>query len=193
MRAAFAYPPVGEQGQVDETVVTEDISQTDPGALAKLMMLGSGQVRAWRPEELEAVYRHQMSAVVQFDLAGLGQGPAGRLSTLSASEGLLVRSFADLFQHPNPPIELLVLTKQFAKASIDHPDGALPGEVAKVLYFVSIAVALVRCGQRITQLDDQALRLGIEGAIARPWVDEPIRAILRDGLNAIGSREGLSP
>jgi len=192
MNAGIAYLLPGKT-QSGNAVVTEDTSHTDPGALAELMKSGSNQVRAWRPEELGAVYRHQMSAVVQFDLAGLGEGPARRLATLSSSEGLLVRSFADLFQHPNPPVELLILTKKFAKASIGHPDSALPDEVAKVLYYTSIVVALVRCGQRITQLDDQTLKLGIEGAISRPWVDEPVRAILREGLQAVESRQGLAP
>ena len=184
MTAEFTYLQQG--ALVSERRMTNyDLSKTDPGTLAKLMTLGNEPQRIWRPEELAVVFSHQMAAVVQFDLAGLDEGIGAKLMTLSAAEGLLVRSFADLFQHSNPPIELLILTKQFAKANINHPDSSLPREVAKVMYYGSIAVALVRCAQRITELDDCSLRQGVEWAIAQTWIDEPTRAVLREGLDRL--------
>ena len=147
----------------------------------------------WQPEELGAVLRHQLSSVIQFDVGGLDPGCAGRLRALSDAEGLLVRSFLTLFQHPCPPVELLELTKQFAKACKNHPDSPLPSEVAEVLYLLSIVVAMVRCGRRITALDDRALRQSVTWALTQNWIDPDTRSILQQGLNALAGEETKSP
>ena len=72
-----------------------------------------------------------------------------------------IRSFDDLLHHPHPPVELLTLTKQFAKAMVEHPESPLPREVGRLLYFASITVALIRCGQRISDLDNASLKAGL--------------------------------
>ena len=79
---------------------------------------------------------------------------------MSEAQGLLLKSFADLFHHPAPVIELLELAKDFAKANMDHPESGLPGEIAATLYYTSIAAALVRLDARISQLADADLQRG---------------------------------
>jgi len=165
--------------------VSPGIRDSDPRLLARLMDVGAGPGRLWQPGELGAVFQHQLSAVIQFDLGGLDQSLANRVRNLSAAEGLLIKSFRDLFCHPHPPVELLDLTKDFAKACKNHPDSPLPGEVASVLYFLSIAVAMAKCGARISQLDDDSLRTGLEWASGQPWLDEQTRNLLVEGLNAL--------
>ncbi len=85
-----------------------------------------------------------MSAPILVDLGGYDPATAVRLKNLSDAQSLLLKSFLDLFHHPVPPMELLTLTKDFAKANMDHPDSSLPNEVAAALYYTSIAAALVR-------------------------------------------------
>jgi len=167
-----------------------DIDKADPALLSKMMGSGLGDQPVWQPEELAAILRHQMSAAVQFDLGALDAGLAGRLSKLSSSQGLLLKSFADLFFHPHPPLELLRLTKEFAKAHKNHPDSPLPDEVATLLYFLSIVAARVRCGERITQLDDEALGRGIKRLLAQAWIDEKTRALLLEGLACLKGKAG---
>ncbi len=145
------------------------------------MDLDSGPMRIWLPEELGVILQHQMSAMVQFDLSSLDSSIASKLSNLSTSQGLLLKSFDDLFHHPNPPIELLILTKDFAKASRNHPDSALPHEIAMVLYFLSIVVALIRCKQRITQLNDNSLHQGVQWAISQEWLDKKTQNLFKEG------------
>lgn len=141
--------------------------------------------RIWRASELGAVLSHQLSAPVAFDLGRLDAGLAKELRVASAAKGLLLRSFNDLFQHPCPPVELLSLVKDFAKRHLAHPASPLPPQIARVLYFVSISVALARCGRRITRLDDARLRSGIEWAMAQPWVGESTKGLLSQGLDAL--------
>lgn len=167
---------------------TDHVNKTNPQILARILGAADAD-RPWRREELGAILRHQLSAPVEFDLTSLGRGVARKLKMLGSTSGLLLNSFDALLHHPNPPLELLLLTKQFAKANRDHPDSPLPREVATVLYFASITVALIHCGERITSLDDEPLRRGIEWAIALPWIDSRTRALLQQGLEHLEIRE----
>src|SRR5580698_754730 len=95
------------------------VFQRQPKSLAALLEASGERGRLWRPEELGAIFRHQMSAPVLVDLGGYDPGTAGRLKTLSDAQSLLLKSFSDLFHHLAPPLELLELTKNFARANID--------------------------------------------------------------------------
>jgi hypothetical protein len=162
------------------------VTSASPASLATFFETRDDPARVWRPEELQAIYRHQMSAALQFDLGAEDPALGPKVKALADAQGLLLKSFQDLLYHPNPPLELLKLTKDFAKRHQERPDSPLPREIATVLYFASIAVAMLRCGQRITTLGDAALRKGFEWVLARPWVDERARELMRDGIKALG-------
>jgi hypothetical protein len=153
-----------------------------PKALAALLAAREEHGRLWRPEELAAIFRHQMSAPVMVDLGGFDAPTALRLKTLSEAQGLLLKSFGELFHHPAPPVELLELTKDFAKLNLDHPDSTLPSEVAAALYYTSIASALVRLDTRITQLKDAELRRGLRWTREQPWTDPETKDLAAKAL-----------
>ena len=149
-----------------------------PKSLAALLRSSAEGTRLWRPEELGAIFRHQMSSPILVDLGGYDPGVAARLKRLSEAQNLVLRSFSDLFQHASPPLELLELTKNFAKANLDQPESGLPSEVAAVLYYASIAAALVRLDKRITQLPDAELRKGLLLVQGQLWLDAPTKELL---------------
>jgi hypothetical protein len=153
--------------------------------LATLMATGEEHAKLWRSDELAAIFRHQMSAPMLVDLETFDSRTATRLRTLSEAQGLLLKSFADLFQHLAPPIELLELVKDFAKANMDHPESALPGEIAAALYYTSIAAALVRLDARISQLSDADLQRGLRWTIEQAWLDEKTKELLAKALEKI--------
>jgi hypothetical protein len=153
-----------------------------PEALAALLNSGSENARVWQPDEFAAIFRHQLSAPVFVDFARMPKGAAAKLKRVSDAQGLLLKSFSELFHHPVPPIELLEMTKDFAKANMDHPESALPGEVATALYFASIAAAYVRLGARISKLSDQDLRAGWLWTRDQGWIDEKTKALLAEAL-----------
>jgi len=154
--------------------------------LAALMATGGERAKLWRPDELAAMLRHQMSAPMLVDLGGFDARTATTLRTLSEAQGLLLKSFSDLFHHPAPPIELLELVKNFAKSNLDHPESGLPGEIASALYYTSIAAALVRLDTRITQLKDADLRRGLRWTKEQPWVDEQTQQLMAKALEKLG-------
>jgi hypothetical protein len=154
-----------------------------PGALAALINSGSENARLWRPDELAAIFKHQLSAPVFVDLGQLSKGAATKLKQISDAHGLLLKSFSELFHHPAPPIELLELTKDFAKANMDHPESALPSEIATALYFTSIAAAYVRLGTRISRLGDDDLRRGWLWTRDQGWIDEKTKTLLIEAIS----------
>lgn len=159
-----------------------------PKSLAAFLAAGAERARLWRPDELKAIFQHQMSAPILVDLGGFNAAVAARLKTLSAAQGLLLTSFLDLFLHEHPPVELLSLTKDFAKANMDHPESSLPDEVAGVLYYAAIAAALARRDERISQLSDAELRRGLGWASEQAWVDARIRQLMLDAINKLPPR-----
>ena len=161
------------------------LAKSPPKSLAAFLAAGEERARLWQPEELGAIFRHQMSAPILVDLGGLEPAAAARLKTLTQAQSLLLTSFQDLFVHPVPPIELLTLTKDFAKSNMDQPDSSLPNEVAAVLYYVSIATAWVRLDKRISQLGDAELKRGLEWAKGKPWVEPQIQVLLDEALQKL--------
>jgi hypothetical protein len=163
------------------------MAKSEARSLAAFMAAGAERARLWRPEEIAAIFRHQMAAPILVDLAGFDPVTAARLRTLSDAQSLLLKSFADLFHHPAPPLELLELTKDFAKANMEPADSPLPGEVAAALYYASIASALVRLDRRISRLNDAELRRGFLWTKERAWMDGQTRQLLDEATQKISA------
>ena len=170
----------------------QEIFNSRPLWLAQLMAVDGGDQGLWQPEELAAMLQHQLSAPLEFDFSYLGREATQRLELLCSAQGPPIATFGDLLHHPSPPVELLAMTKEFAKACRTRSDRLLPGEIAALLYLLSIVVARTRCGRRITKLEDDALRHSLDWALQQPWVDQSTRALLHEGGQILGGRETQS-
>jgi hypothetical protein len=168
------------------------LSKSAPKSLAALMAEGAEHAGLWRPDELGAIFRHQLSAPILVDLGGMDSAAAGRLKLLADAQTLVLKSFSDLLLHPAPPLELLSLAKDFAKANMEHPGSSLPKEVAALLYYASIAAALVRRDERISRLNDAELARGLGWAKDQPWVDKQIQQLLVQALNKLSNADAGS-
>jgi hypothetical protein len=165
-----------------------------PKSLSALLAAGEERARLWRADELGAIFRHQLSAPILVDLGGFDSANAGRLKMLAEAQNLLLKSFSDLLLHATPPVELLRLSKDFAKANMDHPDGSLPKEVAAVLYYASISAALLRLDERISQLKDAELERGLRWARDQHWVNKQIQQLLAEAIEKLdGAGAGSAP
>ena len=164
----------------------EEVRRADPHALSRMMDLDAIGAPNWRPEELADILRHQLSAPLLFDLKRLGGDEGRRLEDMTRGGGPRLESFGDALHHPSPPVELLRMIKDFTKSSRTQPDGPLPADVATLLYYAAIGVARLRCGVRITELDDQRLRRGLSWAVAQPWADEATKRVLNEAVSAVG-------
>jgi len=139
----------------------------------------------WSADDLRDIFSHQWTAPLALDLGALGEAQAGRISALASAKGLLLKSFGDLLRHENPPLPLLQLTKDFAKRCLNSPLSTVPHDIARALYFTSIAAALDRCGCRITTLGDKEIAEGISWSLSRDWLVEDAAKVLSSGLTAL--------
>jgi hypothetical protein len=170
--------------------LSHDLSDTRTDHLAELLKTSGQGGPGWCPEDLAAILRHQLSVPITCDLKHLSPDRTQELCNLASSQGPPLESFADLFLHPHPPVELLESTKAFAKDHRGRPDSPLPSEVATMLYYASIAAGISRCGRRLTRLNDTALREGLIWAGRQAWIDQRMRRLFEDALGRISS---LSP
>lgn len=153
-------------------------SHTKPQFLARLLdaEAGSGE---WSVDDMAAILRHQLSAPLRGDLSATNPH-AGKTFDKISRIGPPPATFGELFAHPHPPLELLELAKDFGKALRRDASCGVPAGVATVIYYASIVAARLRCGKRISDLDEAALRRGVNWALAQPWLDAATRAMFEE-------------
>jgi len=162
--------------------------------LATLLASCDDTVHVWKPDDLAAILRHQLSLRPETDFdTYVFQGTPRRQVDTARSAGF--DTYLALFQAKQPPIDVLRRVKDCAKSAVRDPNAPLPDDVATVIYFVAIAVALAAHGQRITRLADDGLRWGFQWSLKQAWLADSLRPLLARGLAALGgdAAEGRRP
>jgi hypothetical protein len=159
-----------------------DIQRTSRRQLARLWQCDTDAVAAWHPEDLAAMLKHLLASRLADVLHEFDPRWSETTRQCEAAYGDQVNTLGELFQIPQPPLDLLHLVKRYSKRAGN--DEWLPVDVAAVLYAAAIAAGLVRWGQRITSADDHALRSKLAWAASRAWIDADTRALLEASLQA---------
>jgi len=129
--------------------------------------------------QLSRLWQDQIEAPIRFESKFLTPAMTSKLVESAARGVPIPDRFSTLFTRADPPVELLEYAKALAKAVRHRPDSPAD-KVATVLYYCAIAAALVRCGRRITELDDAALAFGIKWVLEQNWIDTPTRRLFDD-------------
>ncbi len=161
--------------------MTPNLTNTQPAVLGSILARDPF-TETWSDAELGAIYEHQLGAPLAFDLSNLSPDAQTSAIVSRQSSAAPLETFADLLNHPHPPLELLQYVKEFSKASQSSPDHPLPGDVATVLYFATILIARLRLRQQISQVDNAALDKALHWCLARPWLDAATRSLFQQGL-----------
>jgi hypothetical protein len=187
---------MSDEAETRFTPAMQMVPSGDRELLAGLMSLAGAQAPAvanasqdasaatWTDSEMAAIWRHQLDAPLAVDLGGIS-ADAGATVTMHAQPnrtGRELRSFGDLIGHPRPPLELLQLAKEFAKAQRYAAQTDFPVETALVIYYASIVLALLRTGRRITEMTDADLRRGIAWSLRQQWLDAKTQALFEEAL-----------
>jgi hypothetical protein len=164
-----------------------DIRQSDPRRLAEIIDLDPSPQRIWREDEYGPIFQHQLSVVLDL---GESAAPAHELAAApgpspEASAPSTVATIGQVL-FDRSTVAQLVAIKDFAKANASHPDSALPHDVAEGLYYLAIAVGMVRHDQRLTRLANPDLSAGLRWALSRPWMDARSCAVLQKALQEVG-------
>lgn len=133
--------------------------------------------------EMGEVFRHFLQTPVEAVLADSADGLIDSAATPPRSGH--ATTFAQLISSDAPSIDLLQRVKRFAKLAMGSDEGDLPREIAGVVYFGAIAVALVRARTRITSLSDRELRDALQWASRRSWLTESIKELFVLGLQRL--------
>jgi len=70
------------------------------------------------------------------------------------------QSVGELLSSAHPSLDKIRELKEYARALALNTSETLPTEIASALYYLAIAAALVRCGERITKSSNSVLRRG---------------------------------
>jgi hypothetical protein len=135
---------------------------------------------AWTADDLTSIWRHQLSAPLALDLSIIAPDAQATVTSLCAP--LSIKSLADLLAHPSPPLEVLRMVKDLSRTQSSQPETAYPDQVAVALYYLAIALGLVRLGRRISAMDDARLCGGMEWVMQQRWLDQATRDIAGKGL-----------
>jgi hypothetical protein len=173
----------GEQPEQHMLNLCTEVFETEPQRLVSLLDLdlGSSDVRYCSEGELGAILRHQLAAPLAADLAN------PRCVMVLAGRAGDAMTFGQLLQAPCPCLELLHGVKEFAKLHLAQSRRLLPYEVARVLYYASVLVARLRCGERISSVSDARLREGLEWAREQPWLERWLAELFGEGEERLGS------
>jgi hypothetical protein len=171
---------------VHEFDSTSAVQNSDAGHLLRLLDVSEQTSTRWSSADAEAMFQHQLLASLDFDLSGEaahGATTVAALKDLPGAEKAGITTFGKLFTHLTPPISLLKLSKDFFKRTAKmHPKDSAEHQVAYLYYLLSVVVARLRHGKRITDLSDLELLKGVEWASKQTWVDDQSRNLL-NGLS----------
>lgn len=158
-----------------------DFPPDTPRRFARLLRLTEQADEPWAAGDLAAIWRQE----VQRFPDGLGQNddnPSPRKFGADGGPGsTTVGTWSHLLSHPEPPIELLRQMKDFAKSRRHASSDAFPKDIARVLYFVSILLALMRCHRPISRLSKAEVLRGVEWSLAQRWLDPETLTVLTQG------------
>jgi hypothetical protein len=143
----------------------------------------------WSADELATMLRHQLGSPIRIDVEKMSAELLARFDqAVSGVSNAGTISFGVLFDARQPNVKLLQVVKDFAKQSISKKDGSLPEELGAVLYYASICTALLRCnGQRISGLDNDTLKDGLNWSIAQPWLDASLATLFGATLKVLSA------
>jgi DNA-directed RNA polymerase specialized sigma24 family protein len=164
---------------------TADTGRADPCLLVGMIDLGADA-----STDLQEAFDNALAVPLLLVVTPVDAAQAGSLKAWVENEGAEVRNLGDLLRCPEVPVELVNLVKQHAKRC--RREETVPSRVGMALYYASIAVALVRCGERISKHEDQALRDGFQWVADQPWVEETMRELCREAYTRLGGGGGLS-
>jgi hypothetical protein len=170
---------------------SELVTSSTPEQISKLLQLDQATPEQWRPEDLRAMVRHQMSAPLEFDL---GTVKLSQLDQKTGAESLTdaarsdIKSFGDLLQSDRPPLELLKLSQKFFKQNVAASSkGSMEQKIAYLFYLLSIVAARTRLEVKTSKLSDKELLNGIQSMVNGTWIDDQVRELLEDGRRRITS------
>ncbi len=117
----------------------EAMARSEAKGLAAFLQAGAEQGRLWRPEEVAAIYRHQMTAPILIDLGRVRPIGGRAAAELERRAEFIAAEFRRFVPAPGAAPGIIGADKGFCEGEHGPTGSVLPGEVAGALYYESIA------------------------------------------------------
>ncbi|MBP62265.1 MAG: hypothetical protein CMJ62_12165 [Planctomycetaceae bacterium] len=163
--------------------------QLDLGAiqrLAGLLNWNEDEHSPWSHEQLAALFEHQLKTPLCVQFADVSPRPTAGLLSLTSDQDKPITTLEDLLKHPSPPIEVLRSVKDWATYLMRSKSDKTPPQIAPIVYLTAVAVALVRCEERISSSADTDLEATFRQALEATWAGDQVRQIFRKALDTLG-------
>ena len=108
-----------------------------------------------------------------------------QLSELRGQDDKPLSTFADALFHPNPPLVLTTLIKEFAKQLRDNQ--VLNDDIASFLYVAAICAAIRNGDRSMTSLENDTILDNIRQLLSLPWLDERARPLLEGAIQDLAA------
>ncbi len=154
---------------------SQEILKAPAKRLSQIMKLGLDQTGQLTPDDLRSVLEAQLDSPIHEVIGLTAQALERNMQDTGITAEDLPGTLRELMQQQHPPLPLLELVKDFAKRCREQVDHPVPSEVATLLYYLCIAVALNRHNKQIARLSAVKIKDGFNWVQAQPWIDNDLK------------------
>ena len=172
-----------------KTPDSQTIFMTKPEGLARILSVDDNGVNLWNAEEMQAIWKHQLSAPIDADLDTLVSVRATELRASPEVKAVGSKTFSELLNHPAPPIQLLKLTKEFAKQTLKNAEEAHLRDLASALYYATYAAGLKHFNQLLGSMSGRELLPGFDWALKQSWLDSQTLKLISEARQSVQKQE----
>jgi len=165
----------------------QDLYSSDLETSKQLLELGSSTERHDGNADGTPVLERVLATSLTEKLAEARPRWAHALEELCSNQEPPISTVRDLLLHPSPPVGVLIILKNAAKASRKDPQGPVPPRPATALYLAAIGMAWLRCGELITTLDIDDLDEKMPWAAGQTWGDPEVAEAIETVADQIGA------
>jgi len=174
-------------GQRDSGPCQESVSaveESNPSELARLLGVRGASKSDWQPAELTSSFHRCFGMRVgEYLRIGTMSGRTMQfVAETSSEQDALSMPLEELFLTASPPLALLIAVKRHARRLANSDTSSLPAEIHRCVYFASIALAMIRLGERISKSSPDVLRAAFEQLADEGWIENWLRTLFSEGL-----------
>ncbi|QEH38451.1 hypothetical protein OJF2_70540 [Aquisphaera giovannonii] len=150
-------------------------------------LVGTSQAPELTEDELRVLMDFRLALPLE---AFLGEIAPRREWTDTRGRDLTLRALVEAppALPPDAWVGLLNQIRSAAKAHHASPDHGVPAQISRVVYNLTVALALVRCDSRIARLRDDQLRGNFRQMLAYPWLTPSLRPVFEAALHRLDGR-----
>jgi RNA polymerase sigma-70 factor (ECF subfamily) len=168
---------LGPEKQDRESLPALDESR--PSELASLLSVRGTPHEDWQPQEMRDLLRHGLETLVgdYLETGDDAEQPGKPRGHATSEETAVSITLRELLQIAKPPLGLLMAVKRHARHLAGSSASHLPDKVHRLVYFATIAAAMLRHGQSITKSSAESVRIAFARMAAEPYVEEWLRTL----------------